>query len=97
MLVPVRYTLYFWNPPILTPEQEVEAGRQIVLTGGPEAWKKKAPYLPEERTRAEAYASTKRTARQIILAVIGLLGFLRPRWAEALDSSRHRVRDYCAP
>jgi hypothetical protein len=51
MIVPVRYTLYSWNPPILTPEQEVEAGRQIVMTGGPAAWKRKAPYLPD-RERA---------------------------------------------
>lgn len=77
MMVPVRYTLYFWNPPILTPEQEVNAGRQIVMTGGPEAWKKKAPYLPDkERARVEAYASTKRTVPQVILAVTGLLAFL---------------------
>jgi hypothetical protein len=73
----IRYTLYFWNPPILMPEQEVEAGRQIVTTGGPDAWKKKAPYLPDrERARAEAYATTKRTVPQLILAAAVLLGFL---------------------
>jgi len=58
----IRYTLYFWNPPVLRPGEEVEAGRHIAATGGPEVWKKKAPYLPErERARVEAYASTKRT------------------------------------
>ena len=73
----IRYALYFWNPPILTPEQEVEAGRQIVMTGGPEAWKKKAPYLRDrERARAEADASSERTVLQMILVVIVLLGFL---------------------
>ena len=76
-VVPVRYTLYFWNPPVLTPEQEVSAGRHIVMTGGPEAWKKKAPHMPEmERARVEAYATTKRTVPQLILAVAVLLGFL---------------------
>ena len=76
-VVPVRYTLYFWNPPILTPEQEVSAGRHIVMTGGAEAWKKKAPYMPEiERARVKAYARTKRTVPQLILAVAVLLGFL---------------------
>lgn len=77
MFIPIRYTLYFWNPPILTAEQEVEVGRQIVTTGGADVWKKKAPYLHgRERARVEAYASAKPTSPQIILAVIAVLGLL---------------------
>jgi Flp pilus assembly protein TadB len=73
----VRYTLYFWNPPILTPEEEVEAGRQIVTTGGPEVWKKKAPYLPErERARAETSGARRLTMPQGILLIILLLSVL---------------------
>ncbi|MGD0764106.1 MAG: hypothetical protein ABR929_13120 [Roseiarcus sp.] len=76
-VIPVRYTLYFWNPPILTPEEEVEAGRHIVMTGGAEAWKKRPPYTPEkEWARVEAYATPKRTVPRLILAVAILLGFL---------------------
>ena len=76
-VAPVRYTLYFWNPPILTPEEEVEAGRQIVTTGGPEVWKKKAPYLPErERARAEASGARRLTMPQTILLIILLLSVL---------------------
>lgn len=77
MMVPVRYTLYFWNPPNLTAEEEVRIGRHIAMTGGPVEWKKKAPYLPDkQRKRAEAYASTKPSGPRLILAAVILLGFL---------------------
>ena len=68
----VRYRLYFWNAPILTPKQEIDAGRQIVMDGGPEAWKKRAPYLPPDERPTEGDSSPKRRT----IAILILLGFL---------------------
>lgn len=70
----IRYTLYFGNPPILSEPEEIEAGREIVATGGPAEWKKKAPYLPlNERLRAERAATSAPTPAKLALSAAALL------------------------
>jgi hypothetical protein len=65
----VRYRIYLWTPPLLTPEQQVEAGRQIVANGGADEWKKKAPYLPPEEQAAVANARRNPNALQKALLI----------------------------
>lgn len=65
----ISYNVYLWSPPILTPEQEIEIGRQIILEGR-EAFLKRAPYLSEkDRQRAEA-AKHYTPKQKIILGVV---------------------------
>jgi hypothetical protein len=81
-----RYTLYFWCPPQLTPEQEIEIGRQIVLEGR-EVFLKRAPYLSEEdRRRIEAakqMAPWQRVLAGITLTVM-VIGALMVAWLPLL-------------
>lgn len=73
-MILIRYVLYFWNPPILSPEQEIEVGHEIIATGGTDLWKKKAPYLPSnERERAERYATAKPNIASVVICVVMLL------------------------
>lgn len=48
----IRYTLFFWTPPILTPEQEIEIGRLIVLEGR-EKFLQRAPFQANRRGRVD--------------------------------------------
>jgi hypothetical protein len=66
-----RYNLYFWTPPKLTPEQEIEIGRQIVVVGR-DAFLQRTPYLSERESK-HVEAGKQLTRRQrIILAVVGV-------------------------
>jgi Flp pilus assembly protein TadB len=40
----IRYPLYFWTPPTLTPAQEIEVGRQIALEGRDKFLQRTAPF-----------------------------------------------------
>ena len=65
----IRYNIYLWTPPKLTPQQEIEVGRQIVLEGR-EAYLKHAPYLgPDERQRIAAAKQMPPLKRAILIAV----------------------------
>jgi hypothetical protein len=56
-MVPIKYRLYFWNPPILSPAEQVAAGRMILMNGGKAAWLKRTPYLPQDESEAIARAA----------------------------------------
>jgi Flp pilus assembly protein TadB len=68
----VRYNLYFWTPPILTPEQEIQVGRQIVLEGR-ETFLKRAPYLSDEDRRHVEAGKHYTPKQRIILCFIGVV------------------------
>ena len=80
-MVPIQYQLYFWNPPKLTAEQEVQIGREIVLQGR-EIFLKKAPYLPPDQRRLVEQAPPA-TPLRIAVAVVffgGALVFFAVFW-----------------
>lgn len=75
----VKYSLYFWNPPILTPQQEIEVGRMFTEMGR-EAAIKRAPYLAANE-RAHMAAAQHRTAGQwAILMLIAVAFFGGCAW-----------------
>jgi hypothetical protein len=65
----IRYNIYFWIPPHLTPEEEIQAGRQIVLQGR-EVFLQKAPYLSNEEQRRIEDAKHISGNKRIILGVV---------------------------
>jgi hypothetical protein len=65
----IRYSVYLWTPPILTPEQEVQIGRQIVMEGR-ETFLKRAPYLSQEDQRRMEAAQHYTTKQRIVLGTI---------------------------
>jgi hypothetical protein len=73
MMVPIRYRLYFWNPPILTSEQELEFGRQIVTQGRAAFFEQYHPYLSDKEQQQIQHSKQmmpKQKTRAIILAVL---------------------------
>ncbi len=82
----IRYNIYLWAPPKLTPEQEIDVGRQIVLEGR-EAFLQRAPYLsPDERQRIAAAKQMPPLKRAILIAVFValLIGALAVAWVPLL-------------
>jgi hypothetical protein len=71
-MVPIKYRLYFWNPPILAPAEQVAAGRMILMNGGKAAWLKRTPYLPKDES--EAIAGAENWNRKPLLQKAGDIG-----------------------
>jgi hypothetical protein len=70
----VRYNVYGWTPPKLSPEQEIEIGREIALHGRSKILEL-APYL-SERERQQIAAAKNRTATQkITVTTVAVLFF----------------------
>jgi hypothetical protein len=59
----VRYNVYGWAPPKLTPEEEIEIGREIVLKGR-DFYLNQAPYLSKDEQllieSAKHYSATQK-------------------------------------
>jgi hypothetical protein len=65
----IRYSVYLWTPPILTPEQEIQIGHQIVVEGR-EVFLKRAPYFSHEDQRHIEAARHYTTKQRIVLGTI---------------------------
>jgi hypothetical protein len=73
MMVPIRYRLYFWNPPKLTPEQELSIGREIVTLGRAAFLEQYHPYLSDKEQQQIQHSkqmTPKQKTRAIILAAL---------------------------
>jgi Flp pilus assembly protein TadB len=66
----IRYNIYFWFPPILTPEEEIEAGRQIAIKGR-EWYLSQTPYLNQHETARIENARTMTKEQKFRLIGIG--------------------------
>jgi hypothetical protein len=70
----IKYFIYFWSPPTLAYEEEVEVGKQIVLMGR-EKFLELTPYLSQEgRSRNKYYRNLRnnnpgRYAWTVLIAV----------------------------
>ncbi len=70
----VRYNIYTWCPPILTPEEEIEAGRQIVIKGR-EWYLSQTPYLSRHETARIENAKTMTKEQKFRLIGIAVVFF----------------------
>lgn len=70
----VKYNIYFWSPPALTPEQELEIGHQIA-THGRDHFRQQAPYLSEKEQRTLATARNYTPAEKVRLWAISIVFF----------------------
>jgi hypothetical protein len=77
----IQYQLYFWNPPTLSAEQEIQIGREIAMQGR-DVFLKKAPYLPgNQRQLVEQAPPIKPRGIAILIVFCGaMLWFFAVFW-----------------
>lgn len=71
----IRYRIYTWTPPRLTPEQEAALGRQIALEGRERFLEKHHPYLGEDEQAQLVAAKTWTIGQKVILGFVGVMFF----------------------
>jgi hypothetical protein len=70
----VKYNIYLWGPPTLTPEQEIEIGREIALRGR-DYFRQRAPYLSNEEQQRIEDAKHYTRGHKIKIIVVAILLF----------------------
>lgn len=68
----IRYNIYLWTPPTLTPEQEIQVGREIARVGR-DACLRQTPYLSKEEQQRIAATQNLSTPRKMVIGLIGVL------------------------
>jgi hypothetical protein len=71
----IRYNIYSWTPPKLTPEQEIYLGREISLEGREAFLRRNHPYLSKNEQDQVQMSQNMTRSEKIKILVIGTLFF----------------------
>jgi len=71
----ILYNIYSWNPPKLTPEQEIYLGREIALAGREAFLRRYHPYLSKKEQAQVQMSQNMTTSQKIKALIIGALFF----------------------